>query len=60
MTRSGNLPSGRLLGYLSQWMPAPCLGADDKKTKYTKEGSLQLMQWKSAKGAKVATATVTT
>lgn len=25
-------------------------GADDKKTKYTKAGSYQLMQWKSAKG----------
>lgn len=33
---------------------------DDKKTKYTKEGSYELMQWKSAKGAKVADGTVTT
>lgn len=35
-------------------------GADDKKTKYTKEGSYQLMQWASGKGAKVADGTVTT
>jgi hypothetical protein len=34
-------------------------GADDKKTKYTKEGSFQLMQWKSAKGAKVVDGVVT-
>lgn len=27
-------------------------GADDKKTKYTKAGAYELMQWKSAKGAK--------
>jgi hypothetical protein len=35
-------------------------GADDKKTKYTKDGSYQLMQWASGKGAKVADGTVTT
>jgi hypothetical protein len=35
-------------------------GADEKKTKYTKEGSYELMQWKSAKGAKVVDGTVTT
>ena len=35
-------------------------GADDKKTKYVKDGSYDLMQWKSAKGAKVADGTVTT
>lgn len=35
-------------------------GADDKKTKYTKDGAYELMQWKSAKGAKVANGTVTT
>jgi len=35
-------------------------GADDKKTKYTKEGGYELMQWKSGKGAKVADGTVTT
>jgi hypothetical protein len=35
-------------------------GADDKKTKYVKAGSYQLMQWKSAKGAKVANGSVTT
>ena len=34
-------------------------GGADKKTKYTKEGSYELMQWKSAKGAKVADGTVT-
>lgn len=34
-------------------------GADDKKTKYAKEGSYELMQWKSAKGAKVVDGTVT-
>ena len=34
-------------------------GADEKKTKYTKEGSYELMQWKSAKGAKVADGSVT-
>lgn len=34
-------------------------GADDKKTKYTKEGSYELMQWKSAKGAKAVDGTVT-
>ncbi|MDP2255317.1 MAG: ethylbenzene dehydrogenase-related protein [Polaromonas sp.] len=33
-------------------------GADDKKTKYTKEGSYELMQWKSAKGAKAVDGTV--
>lgn len=27
-------------------------GADDKKTKYTKSGAYELMQWKSGKGAK--------
>lgn len=27
-------------------------GADDKKTKYSKEGAYELMQWRSAKGAK--------
>ena len=35
-------------------------GADEKKTKYVKEGSYQLMQWASGKGAKVADGTVTT
>ena len=34
--------------------------ADDKKTKYVKEGTYELMQWKSAKGAKVADGTITT
>ena len=34
-------------------------GADEKKTKYTKEGAYELMQWKSAKGAKVADGSVT-
>ena len=34
-------------------------GADDKKTKYTKEGAYELMQWKSAKGAKAVDGTVT-
>jgi hypothetical protein len=33
-------------------------GADDKKTKYTKEGSYELMQWKSAKGAKAVDGSV--
>lgn len=33
-------------------------GADDKKTKYTKEGAYELVQWKSAKGAKVADGSV--
>jgi hypothetical protein len=35
-------------------------GADDKKTKYTKEGAYELMQWRSAKGAKVADGSVAT
>lgn len=35
-------------------------GADDKKTKYTKEGAYELMQWKSAKGAKAVDGSVTT
>lgn len=35
-------------------------GADDKKTKYAKEGAFELMQWRSAKGAKVADGTVAT
>lgn len=35
-------------------------GADDKKTKYAKEGAYELMQWKSAKGSKVVDGTVTT
>lgn len=35
-------------------------GADDKKTKYTKEGAYELMQWKSAKGAKVVDGSVAT
>lgn len=34
-------------------------GADDKKTKYSKEGAFELIQWKSAKGAKVVDGTVT-
>jgi hypothetical protein len=34
-------------------------GADDKKTKYTKDGAYELMQWKSAKGAKAADGSVT-
>ncbi len=34
-------------------------GADDKKTKYTKDGAYELMQWASAKGAKVADGSVT-
>lgn len=34
-------------------------GAADKKTKYTKEGSYELMQWKSAKGAKTVDGSVT-
>lgn len=34
-------------------------GADDKKTKYVKEGAMDLMQWKSAKGAKAVDGTVT-
>lgn len=34
--------------------------ANDKKTKYTKEGQYELMQWRSAKGAKVADGTVST
>lgn len=34
-------------------------GADDKKSKYSKEGAFELMQWKSAKGAKVADGLVT-
>jgi hypothetical protein len=29
-------------------------GADDKKTKYATEGAYEFMQWRSAKGAKVA------
>ena len=50
--------AGRLLGGChtdARTMP----GADDKKTKYTKEGAYELMQWKSAKGAKVVDGTVT-
>lgn len=34
-------------------------GADDKKTKYTKEGAYELMQWKSGKGAKAVDGSVT-
>ena len=34
-------------------------GADDKKTKYVKDGTYELMQWKSAKGSKIADGTVT-
>jgi hypothetical protein len=34
-------------------------GADDKKTKYTAAGGYELMQWKSAKGAKAADGSVT-
>lgn len=33
-------------------------GADDKKTKYIKDGSYELMQWKSAKGAKAVDGSV--
>lgn len=33
-------------------------GADDKKTKYTKDGAYELMQWRSAKGAKVVNGSV--
>ncbi len=35
-------------------------GADEKKTKYAKDGTYELMQWKSVKGAKVADGTVST
>jgi hypothetical protein len=34
-------------------------GADDKKTKYSKDGAYELMQWKSAKGAKAVDGSVT-
>ncbi len=34
-------------------------GADEKKTKYTTAGGYELMQWRSAKGAKAADGTVT-
>ena len=34
-------------------------GADDKKTKYVKDGAYDLMQWRSAKGAKAVDGTVT-
>ena len=34
-------------------------GADDKKTKYVKDGAMDLMQWRSAKGAKAIDGTVT-
>ena len=34
-------------------------GADEKKTKYLKEGAYELMQWKSAKGAKAVDGSVT-
>jgi hypothetical protein len=33
-------------------------GADDKKTKYSKAGAYELMQWKSAKGAKAVDGSV--
>lgn len=33
-------------------------GTDDKKTKYTKDGAYELMQWRSAKGAKVVDGSV--
>lgn len=33
-------------------------GADDKKTKYVKDGAYELMQWKSSKGAKVVDGSV--
>lgn len=33
-------------------------GADEKKTKYVKEGGYELMQWRSTKGAKVADGTI--
>jgi hypothetical protein len=33
-------------------------GADDKKTKYTKDGAYELMQWKSAAGAKAVDGSV--
>ncbi len=34
-------------------------GADDKKTKYTSAGGYELMQWKSAKGAKAVDGSIT-
>ncbi|MDA0188851.1 MAG: ethylbenzene dehydrogenase-related protein [Proteobacteria bacterium] len=34
-------------------------GADDKKTKYSKAGAYELIQWKSAKGAKAVDGSVT-
>lgn len=34
-------------------------GADDKKTKYTRTGAYELMQWKSAAGAKAVDGSVT-
>ncbi|MDX9706240.1 MAG: ethylbenzene dehydrogenase-related protein [Azospira sp.] len=35
-------------------------GADDKKTKYSKAGAYELMQWKSGKGAKPVDGTIST
>ena len=57
--KAGNLPQvGCWAACHSDARTMP--GADEKKTKYVKEGALQLMQWRSAKGAKVADGTVTT
>lgn len=61
MFANDKVPQGELTGCWAtchtdaRTMP----GADDKKTKYVKEGALDIMQWKSAKGAKGADGTVT-
>ena len=62
MFPDAKVPQGALVGCWAachadaRTMP----GAADKKTKYTKEGSYELMQWKSAKGAKSVDGAVTT
>ncbi|MCK9284417.1 MAG: ethylbenzene dehydrogenase-related protein [Rhodocyclaceae bacterium] len=61
MFANDKVPQGDLVGCWAtchqdaRTMP----GADDKKLKYVKDGAYDLMQWKSAKGAKAADGTVT-
>jgi hypothetical protein len=61
MFADAKVPQGAQIGCWATCHPdaRTMPGADDKKTKYSKEGAYELMQWKSAKGAKVVDGSVT-
>jgi hypothetical protein len=52
-------PTSTVAGRAAMPMPAPCRAPTTKKTKYTKEGAYELVQWAS-KGNKVSDGSVTT